>query len=386
MARNHPSTATFFKRASGFGARGETGRSGAGHRKSPGAKAQFKSGKQAEGGSMSNPIAVIVIGASTGGVDAIRTVVAGLPETLDAAVFVTMHIGAHKSELPWLLDRMGTMSASHAVDGEQIRARHIFVAPPDHHLTIEPGKLVLTKGPRENMARPAIDPMFRSAARTYGANVIGVILTGHLNDGTAGLFEVKAQGGVSIVQDPSDAVARSMPLSAIDNVAIDHLVSLAEIGPLLADIVAGRSPTAPKAQGSEASGDAQEKGMTAQFTLNHPVAVTCPDCGGALRRSQLGSLTQFSCHIGHVYTAEVMLAAQFLAMERSVEQAMRSLSERAELCRAMTDKTGQTACAVAPKGRWEAAMAEALEQTAPLRALLTREWIHPNADGQLQSR
>ena len=121
--------------------------------------------------------------------------------------------------------------------------------------------------------------------------------------------------------------------------------------------------------------------MIAQFTLNHPIAVTCPDCGGALRRSELGSLTQFSCHIGHVYTAEIMLAAQFLTMERSVEQAMRSLSERAELCRIMMEKArGGEAISAA---RWEDAMSEAFEQTGPLRELLTREWIHPDGDRTL---
>ena len=335
-------------------------------------------------GPPTEPLSVIVIGASAGGVDAIRTIVAGLPATLNAAVFITLHIGAHKSDFPWLLDRLGTLPASHAVQGEAIRAGHIFVAPPDHHLTIEPGKVVLTRGPRENLARPAIDPMFRSAARVYGFNVIGVILTGGLNDGTAGLFEVKAQGGTAIVQDPQDSVSTSMPQSAIANVAVDHVLPVAEMAALLNRLVGEHLATRLEERGDQASGDAQEKGMTAQFTLNPPVAVTCPDCGGALRRSALGSLTQFSCHIGHVYTAEVMLAAQFLAMERSVEQAMRSLSERAELCRVMMEKAQNPALASAPPVLWEAAMGEALEQTAPLRGLLTREWIHPDADGSLE--
>ena len=149
---------------------------------------------------MSASMTVIVIGASAGGVDAIRTIVGALPETLDAAVFVTLHIGAHQSDFPWLLDRIGTLSASHAEQGEAIRAGHIFVAPPDQHMTIEPGKVVLTRGPRENMARPAIDPMFRSAARIYGADVIGVILTGGLNDGTAGLFEVNLLAPAELVR------------------------------------------------------------------------------------------------------------------------------------------------------------------------------------------
>ena len=329
---------------------------------------------------MSQSMNIIAIGASVGGVDAIRTIVAGLPENLNAAVFVTLHIGAHQSILPELLNKLGTMTASHAAQDENIRAGHIFVAPPDHHMTIERAKIVLTKGPRENMARPAIDPMLRSAARTYGAGVVGVILTGGLNDGTAGLYEVKAQGGTVIVQNPHNAVGSAMPQSAIDHVAVDHVVELTEIAPLLTRLVEhSRAPVFAE-HGNQASGDAQEKGMTAQFTLNHPVAVTCPDCGGALRQSELGSLTQFSCHIGHVYTAEIMLAAQFLAMERFIEQAMRSLSERAELCRAMMEKSVDTG--TASPNSWEAAMSEALDQTAVLRGLIARNWIHP-ATGKL---
>jgi len=333
---------------------------------------------------MSPPGTIVVIGASAGGVDALRSIIASLPSTLDAAVFVTLHIGAHRSELPWLLDRIGTLSASHGVDGEAIRAGHVYIAPPDHHLTIEPGKIVLTRGPRENMARPAIDPMFRSAARAYGRNVIGVILTGGLNDGTAGLFEVKAQGGVTIVQDPANAHGASMPQSAIDNVTIDHVADVDAIGLLLTRLIAARRHGGDRAQGDHASGDAQERGMTAQFTLNRPVAVTCPDCGGALRQSQLGSLTQFSCHIGQVYTVDVVMAAQFLAMERFIEQALRSLSERGELCRVMMDKTRATD--PDSVNQWEVAMEEVFSRTALLHDLLAREWVHPVANGRTDRR
>lgn len=331
---------------------------------------------------MPSPATVVVIGASAGGVEALRAVVAALPDTLDAAVFVTLHIGMHPSELPFLLERVGTLPASHAVDGEVIRGGHIFVAPPDQHLTLEPGRIVLTRGPRENMARPAIDPMFRSAAGAYGEGVIGVILSGGLNDGTAGMIEIGAHGGTTIVQDPASATSPSMPRSAIEHAAIDHVVDIGGIGALLARLVAARSGRAGEVSealdagaGAGAGADHREGGeMTAQFTLDQPIAVTCPDCGGALRPKRLGPLLQFACHIGHVYTLEVMMAAQFLAMERFVEQAMRSLSERADLCRVMAEKTADDPVAAA---RWAAARTEASEQTAPLRALLTREWLHP---------
>ena len=221
------------------------------------------------------------------------------------------------------------LPASHPVDGETIRLGHIYVAPPDYHMLVARGHISLTKGPRENWARPAIDPLFRSAARAYGPSVIGVVLTGGLNDGTAGMIEIKAKGGIAIVQDPVEALTANMPQSIIDNVEVDHIGSVNDIGPLLARLV--RHSNSAPANAGDVTEDLQDHGMIAEFTLDQPAAITCPDCGGALRRSQLGKLTQFSCHIGHVYTAEVMLAAQFLQMERALESALRSLGERADL-------------------------------------------------------
>lgn len=323
---------------------------------------------------------IIAIGASAGGVDAIRWLIAQLPQDLPASVFVVLHIGAHKSELPWLLNRAGSLPASHPIDREPILPGHVYVAPPDHHMTIEPGIIRLTKGPRENWARPALDPLFRSAARTYGEAVIGVILTGGLNDGTAGLIEVEQCGGVTVVQDPLDAANPSMPRSALAHVDVDHCAPLSEMPRLLVDLAAARrvrSDGAPHEMSDSLRDDEAlpEEDMDAQFTQHHPIAVTCPDCGGALRATQTGSLTQYTCHIGHVYTAEVMMAAQFLALERAIEVAMRSLGERAELCRQMSEKANGEGSV------WTAAMREALEQVAPLRTLAEREWIHPEPNG-----
>lgn len=324
-------------------------------------------------------LTILAIGASAGGVDAIRTVVSDLPEDLDAAVFVTLHIGAHKSDLPWLLSRAGPMSASHPRDGDEIKLGHIHVAPPDHHMLVEAGVVRLTKGPRENWARPAIDPMLRSAARAYGPNVIGVILTGGLNDGTAGLFELKQRGGTTVVQDPDDAISENMPRSALTHVVIDHVASVREMGPLLTRLVSERTEAVPENAAQAQAQQPREQAKTAEFTSEKPVAVTCPDCGGALRQIETGSLTQFRCHIGHIYTTEIMLAAQFLALERFIEQAMRSLDERAELCRHMAEKSQTVAGVDSPA--WLAAKDEALEQTVPLRVMLTREWIHPAGGG-----
>lgn len=187
-----------------------------------------------------NVPAIIVIGASAGGPEALRRLAGELPPDLAAAVFVVVHIGAHKSELPWLLSRSGPLHAIHPEDGAKIRSGEIYVAPPDHHLVIERGHIRLTKGPRENWARPSIDPLFRSAARAYGSAVIGGLLTGGLNDGTAGLYEIGRHGGTTIVQDPADAVNPSMPRSALKHVAVDYCLPLAEISTRLASLVAAR--------------------------------------------------------------------------------------------------------------------------------------------------
>lgn len=327
---------------------------------------------------------MIVIGASAGGVEALRTMVAALPADLSAALFIVLHVGSHRSELPWLLDRLGGLPARHPDDGDIIEAGHIYIAPPDHHMLIEPGRISLTKGPRENWARPAIDPLFRSAASVYGTNVIGVILTGALNDGTAGLYEIAQAGGVTIVQDPNDAINPSMPRSALAHVAVDHCLPLAGIAALLTGLVETNSAKVDLPAVDATRTQATEEEMAAEFTQNAPVAVTCPDCGGALRRKELGSLTQFACHIGHVYTAEVMMAAQFLTLERLIESAMRSLGERAELCRQMAEKSRPDDRAYVETS-WGAAMREAHDRTEPLRDMLTREWIHPDGIGVIEN-
>lgn len=181
---------------------------------------------------------MVVIGASAGGVEAIGFLAAALPSDFAAAVLVVLHVGAHNSVLPWLLNRRGPLPARHPEDRDPIRPGHIYVAPPDHHLLVEPGHMRLSRGPRENWARPAIDPLFRSAARAYGPGVVGVVLTGGLNDGTAGLFEVKQRGGLTVVQDPADAISPSMPRSALRHVAVDHCLPLTDIPTFLAELVA----------------------------------------------------------------------------------------------------------------------------------------------------
>jgi len=171
---------------------------------------------------------IIVVGASAGGVDALTQLVRGLPADLPAAVFVVVHVPAHgPSVLPRILSRSGPLPATHPQDGQAIRTGRIYVAPPDYHLLVKNGYVRLTRGPRENKHRPSVDSLFRTAARTYGPRVVGVVLSGVLDDGTAGLAAIKLAGGIAAVQHPDDALYPGMPQSALNNVAVDHALPAA---------------------------------------------------------------------------------------------------------------------------------------------------------------
>src|SRR5438477_8843312 len=178
---------------------------------------------------------IVVVGASAGGMHALEKLVAGLPRDLPAAVFVVWHLSPGvRSVLPKVLARAGPLPAEHARDGDAIRPGRIYIAPNDHHLLLERGYVRVTKGPKENRFRPAVDPLFRSAAYIYSTRAVGVVLSGALDDGTAGLWAIKLRGGTAIVQDPVDAMQRSMPINALDNVEVDYKVPVAEMGSLLA--------------------------------------------------------------------------------------------------------------------------------------------------------
>ncbi|HEY8599580.1 MAG TPA: chemotaxis protein CheB, partial [Thermomicrobiales bacterium] len=187
---------------------------------------------------------LIVIGTSAGGVQALLELLDDLPANLPAAICIVIHIPAESpSLLPRILQRRSALPVRHAVDGERIVPGHVYIAPPDHHLLVDPGRLRLRHGPRENRCRPAVDPLFRSAALAYGPRLIGVVLTGALNDGTAGLAIIKRLGGVTIVQDPADALFPGMPASAQRHVAVDYSLPLADIAAALTRVA--REPNGP---------------------------------------------------------------------------------------------------------------------------------------------
>jgi two-component system chemotaxis response regulator CheB len=296
---------------------------------------------------------IIVIGASSGGIDALRTIVGSLPADFAAPIFVVLHVSpASPGILDEILTRAGELPAVSPADGERIQPGRIYVAPPDRHMLIEPGIVRLTRGPRENRFRPGVDPLFRSAAQTYGPRAIGVILTGDLDDGTAGLWAVKRLGGTAIVQDPDDALYPSMPRNAVSHVEIDYCVPLEEIASLLVSLTSAVSKKEGALQVPEEIRIEVEiaKEHTALdagvMKLGQPSNYVCPECNGVLLQLREEGRPRFRCHTGHAYSVESLMASIQEGVEDALWNAVRCLEENILLMRqlaTLVDKTGDGA-------------------------------------------
>lgn len=270
---------------------------------------------------------IIVIGASAGGFEAIQTLAAQFPADLAAAVFVTLHVYERSDGiLPQLLSRLSPLPAAYAQDGEPIRAGRIYVAPPDYHLRLASGHVHLSHGPKENMQRPCIDVMFRSAARSYGDRVTGVLLTGLLDDGAAGLWEIQQYHGATIVQDPEEATFRSMPDSAVRGLNVQYIVRLAEMGPLLARL-------------SVADHNLSKPGEPV-FPRGELSSQACPECGGAMTFVRMGGLREYRCHIGHRFGLQTLISEKRKVVERAMETALSQSEELSELLHRALDENG----------------------------------------------
>lgn len=304
---------------------------------------------------------IIVIGASAGGVEALSLLLATLPAALPASVFIVLHVSPHgPSFLAQTVDRVASLSVKNAVDGEKIERGRVYVAVPDNHLQLEGGRVRLSRGPRENFHRPSIDALFRSAAESYGPRVVGVVLTGYLDDGTAGLHAVKSHGGIAVVQDPKDAVSPAMPANALRNVKVDHCVSLAKMGPLLVRLAATRTVRKGKkgvARRMEKR-SMRPKEMEDRFGL--PTSFVCPECNGPLWETKAGRSLQFRCHVGHAYSPGSLLADNSDGLERALWSAVRTFDERAGLLR----RLGERKYLSAPFEKDWAAKANELEKQA----------------------
>lgn len=318
---------------------------------------------------------IVVVGASAGGMEALQNLAAGLPRDLPASVFVVWHLSPGlKSILPSVLNKAGPLRARYPEDGERIGSGRIYVAPNDHHMLLEKGHIRITKGPKENRFRPAVDPLFRSAAYIYGPRVIGVVLTGALDDGTAGLYTIKLRGGTAIVQEPEDALIRSMPLNALQHVEADYRVPVAEMGALIGRLVQQEASATP----AVAPEDDQKTHNEIRIAAGHNALednvlpfgelspFTCPECNGVLTAIREGSLVRFRCHTGHALSASTLLSSIPGIAEERLYDAVRALDETVMLLNKLGEEFARSGNKQAAQECFEQARA-AFERTDPIR-------------------
>jgi len=301
---------------------------------------------------------VVVIGASAGGIPALLELAGALPPNFGAPVLVVQHIGANPSILPELMNNRGPNRAVHARDGDVPKAGTIYVAPPDQHMLLERNRISLNAGPKENHSRPAIDPLFRSAALHWGRRVIGVILSGQLDDGAAGLQAIKDCGGRAVVQAPSDAVEPSMPRSALASVEADVCLPVRELAAALVGMIGEAVPqeafAAPELVAREVKINQGIERMENVLHIGKPSGLTCPDCGGALFELDDARPIRFRCHTGHAFSVSSLAQAQNENAEQALRSGVRALQEKEILLRrlaAVARQTGQTAEAAAGEKR-----------------------------------
>jgi two-component system chemotaxis response regulator CheB len=291
---------------------------------------------------MPEPGRVVVIGGSAGGLDGVVSIAGSLPPRLNAAVFVVLHSAAKGSRiLPQILARSGPLPAAYAIDGQPIQTSRIYVAPPDLHMVLTLDTIRLSHGPKENGFRPAVDPLFRSAADCFEEHAIGVVLSGGLSDGAAGLRAIKRSGGYTIVQDPDEAPFQGMPSSALEMGPVDYTLPAGEIGNAIARIVrSGATPSRPPAEEDPPGIRIEPRPPPSSFT--------CPECHGILWELK-GKSPQFRCRVGHSYSITRLLEAQNEGVERALWAAVRAMEESGSLARRLSEDAGRRNQAFAAK-------------------------------------
>ena len=319
---------------------------------------------------------LVVVGASAGGVEALVQLLQGLPPDLPAAVLVVLHMptGA-RSALPAILGRVCVLPVAQAVDGARLEPGTVTVAVPDRHLMVVDGSISLSRGPRENGHRPAVDVLFRSAARAAGRRVVAVVLSGVLDDGTAGMIAVRARGGVGLVQDPADSMYESMPRNAAEIGGAEYVARAAEMGALLADLLSEEvaevdEPAASDLMDTEtAMANLDLDALTGDERPGRPSGFGCPSCHGALFAIDEGGMERFRCRVGHAWSPESLAAEQGQALEGALWMALRALEERAALSMRMGQRAGQRGHLISAQG-FQSRHDEAQGAAAVLRRLL----------------
>jgi two-component system chemotaxis response regulator CheB len=295
---------------------------------------------------MQHPKFIVVIGTSAGGIRALEELVMQLSPELDAAYFIVLHL-SRKGVGDILFQRLqqhSPLPCRAGIHGEPIERGRIYIAPPDHHLLINKGQVIIGKGAQENRWRPSINNLFRSAAANYNSRVIGIILTGLLDDGTAGMSAIKRTGGICIVQDPEEADHPDMPLSVLENVAVDFTESLSKMGVLLREIITNTEPQEVKVPDDialEAGIDQRVSTRIDDLAKLEKAEFNCPDCGGGLWITQKDHPTHYRCHVGHSYTERELLIRVSEVMENTFWSALRMMEERRSLLLKLHQKDKQ---------------------------------------------
>ena len=325
-----------------------------------------------------------MVGASAGGVEALRAVVHELPQNLAATVFVVLHLPpSGTSVLPRILRRAGTLPAVHASNGAIFERGCIYIAPPDQHMRFLDGAVTLDRGPRENGHRPAVDPMFRSAAKAFGGRVIGVVLSGVLDDGAEGLVSVKEAGGATLVQSASDAMYPTMPAAAIEAVGEPDVVGTAsELAAAIVELTKQPPPGPVPAAQPDPSVEEEtfievERSVSEQPRAGRPSGYTCPECHGVLWETHEGLVMRYRCRTGHEFSPETLVIEQHEHVERALWAALRALEEKAAMLRRLSTRfkeRDQRRTAV----RLERKATAILEEAVTIRSILRD--LEPVAD------
>ena len=290
---------------------------------------------------------IICIGASSGGVEALKDLVKGLPKNFNGSVFIVLHIPSYsETRLPSILTKAGPLKAELALDGEIIERGRIYVAPNDHHLLIQDDKVVVRRGPKENSFRPAIDALFRSAAYGFKSRVIGIILSGYLDDGVSGLWTIQQLGGISIVQDPDTAEQPQLPENVLHYMTPDYTIGAADMGPIISGLIHEPAPDKNKFSEEQLKllktevviatrDNAFEMGI---MNMGKLTPFTCPECSGSLVRLVESDILRFRCHTGHAYTASSLAAEVTESVETNLWKSMRALEETNMLMNNIADQ------------------------------------------------